>query len=91
MFNGTPLKEVRLTVSIRKLLRLFGSNQLFAIRHMQVDDWAQLKRLQTPRDMGVHDDPVKYWSSKGAGRRRTGVYGLPHDAFHVRRGQTLFS
>ena len=41
MFNGTPLKEVRLTVSIRNLLRLFGSNQLFAIRHMQVDDWAQ--------------------------------------------------
>ena len=30
----------------------------------------QLKRLQTPRDM-THD-PVTYWSSKGAGRIRTG-------------------
>jgi hypothetical protein len=37
MFNGTPLKEARLTVGMRKLLQLFGSNRLFAIRHTQAD------------------------------------------------------
>ena len=31
-----------------------------------------LKRLQAPRNKRAYGDPVTYWSSKGAGRRRTG-------------------